>query len=398
MLDHYQLSLLSPLTWESCKALLSHFLLCPLASTDCIRLCSLTFKLSLALNPYIRCIKVALSEAFLVDQMLLISDSSVICCRVTAGSEEAVADIKNRELSKTDGNNDRVSETVDPEKKSKASDLSKNDSSEPLESKGGGNEQKKVDDSNQRDEQKENKGSASESRRESKEGRLPPIREKCDSSSNSCMDDARTLVACLRVPGNESPALSLLIQNKGLGPLSITISAPDLVQLEKKQIELHENKDTEVKVSIRGVESGHFIVLTAGHGNCSLNFTDQFIGRKKVDHSYDTSYFNIFKPTLSTGFLSLAALLIIVVSVFMCTKFGRKYFARKGPKYQKLDTELPTSHGSKLEPGENEGWDDNWGDSWDDEEAPKTPSLPVTPSLSSKGIAARKSNKEGWKD
>ncbi|KAL0329962.1 UNVERIFIED_CONTAM: hypothetical protein Sradi_4982900 [Sesamum radiatum] len=324
--------------------------------------------------------------------------ASVICYLVTADSEEAVADTKNPVLSNTEDRNDRVSDTVAPEKKGKASDSSKNDPSEPLETKGGGNEQKKVNDSNQNDEQKEKKGSGSESKRESKEGRLPPVRGKCDSSSNSCWDDAKTLVACLRVPGNESPALSLLIQNKGKGPLSITISAPDLVQLEKKQIELQENKDAEVKVSIRGVENGHFIVLTAGHGNCSLNFTDQFISRKKVDHSYDSSYFNIFKLTLSTGFLFLAALLIIVVSVFMCAKFGRRYFARKGPKYQKLDMELPISHGSKLEPGENDGWDESWGDSWDDEEVPKTPPLPVTPSLSSKGIAARKSSKEGWKD
>lgn len=81
----------------------------------------------------------------------------------------------------------------------------------------------------------------------------------------------------------------------------------------------------------------------------------------------------------------------------MCAKLGGKYFARKSPKYQKLDMDLPISHDSKLESGENEGWDDSWGDSWDDEEAPTTPSLPLTPSLSSKGLASRKF-KEGWKD
>lgn len=153
----------------------------------------------------------------------------------------------------------------------------------------------------------------------------------------------------------------------------------------------------QVKVSIEVVENDHFIVLRAGHGNCSLNFKDQFVGRKKVDHSPDSSGFNIFRLTLSTGFLFLAALLILVVSVFMCAKLGGKYFARKGPKYQKLDMELPVSRASKLESGENEGWDDSWGDSCDDEEAPTTPSLPLTPSLSSKGIASRKF-KEGWKD
>lgn len=93
----------------------------------------------------------------------------------------------------------------------------------------------------------------------------------------------------------------------------------------------------------------------------------------------------------------MAVLLIVVASVFMCAKVGIKYFAKKGPKYQKLDMELTVSHGSKHELGANEGWDDSW-DSWDDEEAPKTPSLPLTPSLSSKGVGSRKFAKDGWKD
>ncbi|KAK6158378.1 hypothetical protein DH2020_005692 [Rehmannia glutinosa] len=331
--------------------------------------------------------------------VIVLIASVIFSCPVTANSEEGVADTKNLVLSKTNGSDDRVNETVEPVKNGKTINLGKNDSKEQLESREGEIEQKKTDGGAQKNELKENEKSNPESKNEAKEGRLPLVREKCDSSSNRCTDDDKTLVACLRVPGNESPALSLLIQNMGKDSLSITISAPDLVQLEKKQIELQENKDTEIKVSIRGVESGHFIILTAGHGNCSLNFRDQFVGMKKAGDSNDSSYsYNIFNLTLSKGFLFLAALLLLVVSVFMSTKLGRKYFARKSPKYQKLDMELPVSHGSKLESGENEGWDDSWGDSWDDEEAPMTPSLPVTPSLSSKGIASRKFSKEGWKD
>ncbi|KAK6137295.1 hypothetical protein DH2020_028967 [Rehmannia glutinosa] len=354
--------------------------------------------------------------------VIVLIASVIFSCPVTANSEEGVAGTNNLVLSKINGSNDRVNETVEPVKNGKTSDLGKNDSKEQLESREREIEQKKADGGAQKNELKENEKSNPKSKNEAKEGRLPLVREKCDSSSNRCTDDDKTLVACLRVPGNESPALSLLIQNMGKGSLSITISAPDLVQLEKKQIELQENKDTEpmleampsvpsgkcysestlsrlIKVSIRGVESGHFIILTAGHGNCSLNFRDQFVGMKKAGDSNDSSYsYNIFNLTLSKGFLFLVALLLLVVSVFMSTKLGRKYFARKSPKYQKLDMELPVSHGSKLESGENEGWDDSWGDSWDDEEAPMTPSLPVTPSLSSKGIASRKFSKEGWKD
>ncbi|KAL8521255.1 hypothetical protein ACS0TY_011698 [Phlomoides rotata] len=318
--------------------------------------------------------------------------ASIISCLVTADLEE-----KNK-LLPAKIEDDRGKETIEPVKKGEDGKLDKSDSRGQLDSKGGKDEQTKVNVGAQKDEPKENEGLIFKYKKESKDGKLLHVKEKCDSSSNRCMDDEKTFAACLRVPGSESPALSLLIENKGKDTLSITISAPDLVKLEKEKIELQGNKDAEVKVSIEGVENGHFIVLTAGHGNCSLNFKDQFVGIKKVDHSPDSSYFNISKLTLSTGFLFLAALLIgVVISVFMCAKLGGKYFARKGLKYQKLDMDLPISHGSKLESGENEGWDDNWGDSWDDEEAPTTPSLPLTPSLSSKGISSRKF-KEGWKD
>lgn len=60
--------------------------------------------------------------------------------------------------------------------------------------------------------------------------------------------------------------------------------------------------------------------------------------------------------------------------------------------------EMPVTDARKSESDANNGWDNSWGDDWDDEEAPKTPSLPVTPSLSSKGLASRRLSKEGWKD
>lgn len=60
--------------------------------------------------------------------------------------------------------------------------------------------------------------------------------------------------------------------------------------------------------------------------------------------------------------------------------------------------ELPVASLGNSELDNNHGWDNSWDDNWDDEEAPKTPSLPVTPSLSSKGLASRRLSKEGWKD
>ncbi|XP_057802632.1 uncharacterized protein LOC131017908 isoform X2 [Salvia miltiorrhiza] len=299
---------------------------------------------------------------------------AVISSRVAADSEGEVAGSKSQVL--VDGSDGRVKEKAALTKN--VVKLDNNDPKEQIDPKEK-EELKKGDGGDHRDE-----GSSSESKKESKEGRLLPVREKCDTSSNHCTDDDKTLVACLRVPGNESPSLSLLIQNKGKGPQSITISAPDSVQLERKQIELQENKDTEMKVSLRDVGNGHSIVLTAGHGNCILDLKDEFTSRKMDDHTPSSSNLIISRPTLFRGVVFLGGLVIVGVSIFMCSKSGRNYFARKDRKYQRLDMELPVSRGTNP----NDGWDNSWGDTWDDEEAPVT-SLPLTPTLKFK---------EGWKD
>ncbi|KAL6986389.1 hypothetical protein U1Q18_019754 [Sarracenia purpurea var. burkii] len=234
---------------------------------------------------------------------------------------------------------------------------------------------------------------------------LPPVRkegshsEECD-ASNSCKDEKNALVACLRVPGNESPDLSLLIQNKGRGSLSVNIFVPDFVQLESTKIQLQEKEDKKVKVSITNGGTDSLIVLTAGSGNCSLDFRDltPLNFRKETKYSAKLSFINLKRIPL-IAFLVFAGLLITALA-WICVGFQkrRRQFNSNGSKYQKLDTELPVSGGNKGDSDLNEGWDDNWDDNWDDEEAPKTPSMPVTPSLSSKGLASRRFNKEGWKD
>lgn len=70
--------------------------------------------------------------------------------------------------------------------------------------------------------------------------------------------------------------------------------------------------------------------------------------------------------------------------------------------------ELPVSNNALVTKTDEEtgddGWNNNWGDDWDDEngdgdeEQPNTPVLPLTPSVSSRGLASRRLSKEGWKD
>lgn len=223
--------------------------------------------------------------------------------------------------------------------------------------------------------------------------------EDCD-TSNKCTDEENKLVACLRVPGNESPGLSLLIQNKGKGPLTVMISAPDYVQLEETKIQLQEKENKKVKVSITSSGTNNSIVLVSGNGRCHLDFKDLLSHISKTETDTAPKFKHIFlKRTPFIAFVFLASLLVMVSATWICIR----YFPSKGySKYQKLETELPVSVVSggegKAEAVVNDGWDDSWDDNWDDEEAPKTPSLPVTPSLSSKGLASRRLNKEGWKD
>ncbi|XP_068666296.1 uncharacterized protein [Aristolochia californica] len=215
--------------------------------------------------------------------------------------------------------------------------------------------------------------------------------EECD-ESNRCVDEKNKLIACLRVPGNDSPDLSLLIQNKGSRLLDIKITAPDYVELDETRVQLKGKENKKVKVSVGNVVNNASLNLTTGSGHCNLDFRDLNLlpnSGQKTEHLL-MSTFSIF-PRASALYL-LLAMILLAGSAWTCIRFWKR------SEYEKVDMELPVSAGGKMENGQTDGWDNSWGDSWDDEEAPKTPSKPVS-SLSSKGLAPRRSNnKDGWKD
>lgn len=156
----------------------------------------------------------------------------------------------------------------------------------------------------------------------------------------------------------------------------------------------------QVKVSITEGGTDSMIVLTAGNGNCSLDFRDltSIDTVKETDHSRNSTYINLVKKPHLIAFFVFSILMLITASAWMCVSFKRRHFGSNASKYQKLDMELPVSGVAKVVSESNDGWDNNWDDNWDDAEAPKTPSMPLTPSVSSKGLASRRLNKEGWKD
>ncbi|EEF51340.1 putative uncharacterized protein DDB_G0289963 [Ricinus communis] len=273
----------------------------------------------------------------------------------------------------------------------KTNNINGNDLNSQSESKKTDNSERKVedDDSKKKTIPKENNINQGDSGLASKDSHV----EECD-PSNKCTDEENQLVACLRVPGNDQ--YSLLVQNKGKNPLTVTISAPDYVHIEKTEIQLQSKEDKKVPVSIRHGGNDNLIVLRTGNGRCNLDIK-HLVTENFLDISQKSGYINYMSRTPVIAVLAFAALLILAAG-WTCISFRRKQLSSSGSKYQRLDMELPVSTGEKAESEQNDGWDDKWGDDWDDEEAPKTPSLPVTPSLSSKGLASRRLSKEGWKD
>ncbi|KAK3134782.1 hypothetical protein QOZ80_5BG0410650 [Eleusine coracana subsp. coracana] len=215
-----------------------------------------------------------------------------------------------------------------------------------------------------------------------------PLIMECD-PSHRCVIEKNKFIACLKVPGEDSLALSLLMDNKGMNPLDVSITAPVYVTVAEDtvHVEANNHNETQVSVSTSDTANNTAIVLKVAEETCTINI-----------HSAITRETGPVMPMRLTSTYMLVPVFILLAVVGVCIKLRRSRKQDGGPAYQKLDaTELPVSIGGKKEPDQSDKWDDNWGDDWDDEEAPLTPSKPM-PNPSSKGLAARRSTKDGWKD
>lgn len=219
---------------------------------------------------------------------------------------------------------------------------------------------------------------------------------ECD-PSGMCVDEKKNLTACLRVPGNDSPDLSLQIWNKGARPVNISITAPAFVQLEESKVQLQPKEDKKVKVSIAYDGMDSLIFLTTEDSHCTLDFRELVPHDARVEtrYAFKLRYLNNWTKTHFVIFLTLSSFLVFGCA-WMYFGLHKKLVHKNG--YQAVEMELPVSDIAKTVPEPNGGWDNSWDDSWGDEEAPMTPTLPATPNLSSRGLASRRLSKEGWKD
>ncbi|WVZ99662.1 hypothetical protein U9M48_044925 [Paspalum notatum var. saurae] len=216
-----------------------------------------------------------------------------------------------------------------------------------------------------------------------------PLIKDCD-PSHRCIIENKKFIGCLKVSGEDSLPLSLLMDNKGINPLDVSITAPDYVTLAEGAVHVEANGHRETQVTVSGDAANNTaIVLKIAEENCTINIHNAI--------TRETGRV-IRMPLTSTYTLVIGFTFLLFVVVGVCIKLRRTRKQGGGLAYQKLDTaELPVSIGGKKELDQSDKWDDNWGDDWDDEEAPVTPSKPM-PNPSSKGLAPRRSTKDGWKD
>ncbi|KAL5231133.1 hypothetical protein ABZP36_029909 [Zizania latifolia] len=217
-----------------------------------------------------------------------------------------------------------------------------------------------------------------------------PLIKECD-PSHRCVIENKKFIACLKVPGEDSLALSLLMDNKGMNPLDVSITAPDFITSAEGTVRVKANDHNETQVSISISDAVNMaIVLRVAEETCNISI-HRAIARET------NRVMRMRLPSLPSLYM-LVPVFVLIGVVGACIKFWRMRNQNGGPAYQKLDvSELPVSTGGKKEEDQSDQWDDNWGDEWDDEEAPLTPTKPM-PSLSSKGLASRRSTKDGWKD
>lgn len=223
----------------------------------------------------------------------------------------------------------------------------------------------------------------------------------CD-VSHSCSDENKKLVACLRAAGNEMQELSILIENRGEVSLQVNITTPVFLKADSN-LTLGKGKSITVQVTIidqalRNITLSK-IIIDGGNGNCSLDVPNQLLNAP-----YKQRFFEGFSYTaIITPMFGVYLLLFTVLAIggsWMCCKLRRKRRHGDGIRYQELEMNLPESTlpittGGKPEAENMDGWDEVWDDSWEDAEAARSSSRPME-SLSSKGLASRKSNRDGW--
>eukprot|EP00252_Welwitschia_mirabilis_P020939 TRINITY_DN5242_c0_g1_i1.p1 TRINITY_DN5242_c0_g1~~TRINITY_DN5242_c0_g1_i1.p1 ORF type:complete len:356 (-),score=65.58 TRINITY_DN5242_c0_g1_i1:226-1293(-) len=219
--------------------------------------------------------------------------------------------------------------------------------------------------------------------------------------------DNKDLVSCMQSNGSEMQGISLLIQNKGNDVLHATIHTPAFLKVENSKVTVgkREYKLVSIKVLGYGNQSSILpeVVIDAGSGKCVLNVSMQLLSYPSEKQSLldGLSYYTAITPV--NGIYVFIIIIIIILSIggtWTCYKFCSRRRHDAGIRYQELEmnntgTDIPSVTGRKSEIEGSDEWDEVWDDNWEDAEVGMSSST-AAQSLSSNGLAARKTVKDGW--
>ncbi|CAA6672922.1 unnamed protein product [Spirodela intermedia] len=198
---------------------------------------------------------------------------------------------------------------------------------------------------------------------------------------NGCTDTKNNFVACLKVPGNDSSGLTLLIVNKGIGSLTVTFR-PLSMSVWRSPSSSENERKTNIS---QDPPPSRLPIRRAGEGlgeerrwrrvdNLELRRwplraqLPELIPNSVKDGSGGASVPSSGRLLSPAGlvYLALAAVALAVVA-WLLVKHRRR-------------AALPVSggeHGAAA--GWNDGWEESWDDDDDDEETPGPPPSPCPP-------------------
>eukprot|EP00249_Psilotum_nudum_P008214 c21124_g1_i1 orf=472-2166(-) len=222
----------------------------------------------------------------------------------------------------------------------------------------------------------------------------------CD-SNHSC-GDGKNMFSCLRTSGEGTQELSLLIENKGDIALPMSVTTPEFLRADPSDFLLERGASKPVPIYLVNFKAAKHagsskLNIKAGNYDCTIEIPTDYI-----KNLAQRNFFQAFPyPSIITPMVFVYMLVFIfvgVAAVWLWCRYGRKKRHGDSVKYQELEIGLSNQEKlGKMEEETLDGWDEVWDDDWEDTEAARSSSRPVQ-NLSCNGLAARRTNKDGWEN
>ncbi|XP_078436014.1 uncharacterized protein LOC144706822 [Wolffia australiana] len=212
----------------------------------------------------------------------------------------------------------------------------------------------------------------------------PPENSSECASSSPFPCSIAGLVACLR---KESQGWYLVLQNKGIVPLNLTVKAPPSV-ISEQVIRVTKQSTSKIKVNM-GSDDNVSIDLKAGDQTCTVSVAPPPSTPKRVDvFSYDVGHVTPLHGVYMASFS-----IILIGGVWACCKLKKRRGGGAEAVYQQLEMGSQLPPATSINDHRVDGWDEHWSEGWDEEEA-----QPRAPEGRTAAAARSSTDKNDWED